>query len=433
MLPVARSTGAELRGGFWDYIRRRGRRILPPYYAALLLSLLVDGLPPLHHGRGTIWDPDSGVSLKAIVTHLFLVHNLTRSDALKINGPLWSVATEWQIYFLFPLLLLPIWRRFGAFPSVLIGLVVGIAPHFLFHGRFDPAMPEMIALFALGMAAAGVSFSARAQERRWRDAVPWGTLTAVGAVLVVSLSLRGPDWVVAHFVLVNPIVGAAAACLLVYCTGQTSKARTAPTPLLQVLDSRPAVVLGTFSYSLYLIHWPLLLLVQGPLVRSHVSALGSLLIFPGRAAGDCGLGVPVPSRLRAPVHEPPRAKDGAPGGGRRHHQPCAIAPSYDANPLVGTERGLLHSTENGGDLENVMKSDMPQKNSEGRTIVRDWLFGAEDLWPICLAFRHNGCSSMVATRKRWRHPGGFDRHDCVGVLAGEGVACERSPDPDGRP
>lgn len=279
MLPVAKSHDGSLRGGLGQYLRRRSRRILPPYYAALLLSLALIALTPLGKGIGTEWDVALPADAKAIVTHLLLIHNLTRLDSLKINAPLWSVATEWQIYFVFPLILLPVWRRLGAAVSVVVGLILGITPHFAFHGRFDPALPEMIALFALGMAAAGINFSARPPESQWRERLPWGWLTLIGSVLVVLLSARGPSWVSQHFVWVNPVVGAAAACLLVFCTKSLTHDVCGPSrSVLRVLDARPVVALGTFSYSLYLIHWPLLALIQIPLLQRHVSSSRSFVI-----------------------------------------------------------------------------------------------------------------------------------------------------------
>src|SRR5436190_12195808 len=39
MLPIARAGSEGLMGGFGDFMRRRSRRILPPYYAALVLSI----------------------------------------------------------------------------------------------------------------------------------------------------------------------------------------------------------------------------------------------------------------------------------------------------------------------------------------------------------------------------------------------------------
>ncbi|NJM58848.1 MAG: acyltransferase [Synechococcales cyanobacterium RU_4_20] len=41
MLPVSRSQAGSLSIKFSDFIQRRARRILPPYYAALVLSIAV--------------------------------------------------------------------------------------------------------------------------------------------------------------------------------------------------------------------------------------------------------------------------------------------------------------------------------------------------------------------------------------------------------
>src|SRR5437016_5916610 len=57
MLPVARSADGKLRGGAGEYLKRRARRILPPYYAALALTLALAALVPwLRQGTGEYWD-----------------------------------------------------------------------------------------------------------------------------------------------------------------------------------------------------------------------------------------------------------------------------------------------------------------------------------------------------------------------------------------
>lgn len=113
MLPVV-ATGV-LRGGWVEYIKRRARRILPTYYAAIVLSLLLVVIfPHLKGPSDTLWDvTQDAFSLQAIMPHLLLIQNWRGSWAAKINYPMWTVATEWQIYFLLPLILLPLWRKFG--------------------------------------------------------------------------------------------------------------------------------------------------------------------------------------------------------------------------------------------------------------------------------------------------------------------------------
>ena len=135
MLPIARSANQRLNGGFAGYMKRRSRRILPPYYAALVLSLLLATVFPYLHpynvGRtpGTLND----FTYSVILSHSLLLDNLSVGWASKINSPMWSVATEFQIYFLFPSLLIPLWRRFGLTAMVIIGFIIGLTPFLVFH------------------------------------------------------------------------------------------------------------------------------------------------------------------------------------------------------------------------------------------------------------------------------------------------------------
>src|SRR5579875_3373423 len=117
MLPVARTQDGHMPKGVWDYFKRRARRILPPYYAALSFSIMLLALYPSlqHPALESPWS----VALPPFVpmgtlAHILLLHNLT-PHGYKIDPPMWSVALEWQIYFLFPFLFLPLWRRFGLF------------------------------------------------------------------------------------------------------------------------------------------------------------------------------------------------------------------------------------------------------------------------------------------------------------------------------
>ncbi|HLH78655.1 MAG TPA: acyltransferase family protein [Chthonomonas sp.] len=53
MLPVARTQDGHMPKGVWDYFKRRARRILPPYYAALAICFLLVAFVP--HMEG-LWD-----------------------------------------------------------------------------------------------------------------------------------------------------------------------------------------------------------------------------------------------------------------------------------------------------------------------------------------------------------------------------------------
>jgi peptidoglycan/LPS O-acetylase OafA/YrhL len=255
MLPVARSAEGELQGGFIGFVRRRARRILPPYYAALALSLAAAAVM-----AGGAWQDDPAISAGAIGSHLLLIHNLWPQWMFAINGPMWSVATEWQIYFFFAALLLPIWRARGIGTAIAAAFLVGYTPHFLFHKWLDPVAPWFLGLFALGMWGALVSFSPNARMQRLRAEMPWGwTAAGLACALIVALALKPARLASYPLYLAEPVAGLAAVCLLIFCTRHLMSPTGTGTPfILRLLESRGAVWVGSFSYSLYLIHQPVL-------------------------------------------------------------------------------------------------------------------------------------------------------------------------------
>lgn len=92
MLPVLRA-GGQLRGGAWTFLTRGALRILPPYYAAVGLTLLlIWRVFPAHSGS----DFDGGLPVTAPVVgwHLLLLQDMLAP--YKISGVLWSIAVEWR-------------------------------------------------------------------------------------------------------------------------------------------------------------------------------------------------------------------------------------------------------------------------------------------------------------------------------------------------
>jgi peptidoglycan/LPS O-acetylase OafA/YrhL len=257
MLPVARSKDGTLRGGFRAYIWRRARRILPPYYAILALSLFliytVDGLGRFAHVH---WDFSlPAFRIDVILTHIFLVHNLAPSWIFRIGHPFWSVATEWQIYFAFPFLLLPVWRRLGILASVAVGFAVGLAPAILLTNYFKDPSFWFLGLFALGMAGAAICFSDRPGARRVREMkLPWSLLgwLCFGAFCWVASTQQPISWNWTPYIWQDVLIGGATFCLIVNCARALQQGRLTWTT--RFLQSRPIAFLGSFSYSLYLTH-----------------------------------------------------------------------------------------------------------------------------------------------------------------------------------
>jgi peptidoglycan/LPS O-acetylase OafA/YrhL len=236
---------------------RRARRILPAYWAALAFSLAVAWLvtpPPGQAPPGT----------RSVLVNGLLVQNIF--GAPSPNRSFWSMAVEVQLYVAFPLLLLMV-RRYGAVAMVatvtLFVAAVGIVgPHVSGLDTFViQSPPDLAALFAVGILAAGL-VGAGSPLREW----PWGWLAlAAAAPVVVTIWLEGSVWTLGHLFWVDLALGPAVACLLAaLATGH-------PARLLRLLDARPVRGLGSSSYSLYLIHGPIVVVLYDRLVAGRVS------------------------------------------------------------------------------------------------------------------------------------------------------------------
>ncbi|MXG89903.1 acyltransferase family protein [Nocardioides flavescens] len=249
MLPIARRPGYELRDGLRGFAVRRARRILPPYYASFLFFLvLILAVPFFRDPAGTRWAGKVPITVDGVLAHLVMVHNLDASWHDQVNGPLWSVATEVQIYVLMPLVLIPLWRRFGGIPVIALGVFFGWALHFI-APRFDGAHFWYIGLFAAGMLAAQ-------EVTRGRRVPLAGPTAAVGAALIAVVMiafqyrLRPNEW------LTEVGVGLVFALGLFALASASAEGRS--NWVIRALESRTLVKIGLFSYSIYLFHSPLI-------------------------------------------------------------------------------------------------------------------------------------------------------------------------------
>jgi peptidoglycan/LPS O-acetylase OafA/YrhL len=206
-----------------------------------------------------------------------LVHNIVATWAFKFNSPLWSVATEWQIYFALPFLLLPVWRRYGVLALGAAGLVVGLLPHFLFHGVYDSAQHWLLGQFAFGCCAAVICTSQRGFDAKLR-AMPWGVLTSLtlGLLLIVNWLPRFEK----YWQAISILSGVPAACLLIWCWhGAQNASYGKPLPVIVQLCQSPfALWLGKISYSLYLTHI-LVVMIVSSLCGWTMSSLLRLAIY----------------------------------------------------------------------------------------------------------------------------------------------------------
>ena len=276
MLPVLRS-GDELRGGAWTFYKKRARRILPPYYILYGISVLL-GLTLLRHKAGGAWDSCIPVTASGVATHLFLLHDLFGKYSGELGYQLWTIPVEWHIYFLFPALVLG-WRRFGAFRATTIAVVAAyIANKFLSHTPWSGITIHYVALFAMGALGAGISTSDKEELVRWRDRLPWTISAVIMAGGIASIWHIFPKRALEETDYMDFLVGVTAICALIAAAVQQKGW------IHSLLSWKPLTFVGTFSYSLYLVHVLVLaLLWQYVLPLCHLSPTASffLLVFLG--------------------------------------------------------------------------------------------------------------------------------------------------------
>ena len=246
----------------WEFAKKRCRRILPPYYAVLVLcggAALAEALrdhdpAAAHYTLNWLW------------IHALMVQNLRPGYVLTINGSLWSLALEFQLYIVFPVLV-EAYRRFT--PRRVLWVVLLFCSVFRFavvQGQFVPdnGLGYVLAYsvfgrafeFALGMAAALlVARRHSGQSLRLR---PADYVLAAGVVVAAVADGRH-----GHFqTLTDAMWGLLFAALLV-------GASAAGSVLHRALSSPWLVSLGIFSYSVYLIHLPLVLALDTFVLSQH--------------------------------------------------------------------------------------------------------------------------------------------------------------------
>ena len=256
-LAVAPARAGWRLGGVRRFLRRRAWRILPAYWAALAFSLLVAWLIVTEH-EGVV---PTG---RSVLVYGLLVQDMT--PAPSPNSAFWSIAVEAQLYLVFPLLLL-VRRKAGAV-ALVAGVTSVVVAINLLSGSVKPfaslmhLTPEFAVLFTVGVVAAGVLGS---DAKAWVRKVPWPAVALVGAIGVVTLIVvNGPVWTVEHYFWIDLLLGVPTGALL------AGLALGNPSGLVRFLDSRSLRALGTFSYSLYLIHVPVVAVVSRLLVGPRV-------------------------------------------------------------------------------------------------------------------------------------------------------------------
>ena len=266
-LPLVNLAEKKFPDGLRGFIRRRTRRILPAYYVALLflpIFFLAVELLKTTTGEGVNLARIKELFLSSnLLSHLLLLQNL-KSEWISMpvyNLALWSMATEWWVYFIFALLLVPIWRKIGIFAALIFSVLLGLVPlgmHLLGYKSLLGS-PHLLGSFGFGMFTAALIGRKDLAEnyKLWQRRFSWiagVALVAFFLVIFTAPGIREDPYYISITDLLLSVVCAAFIFALAPIKLNIQKPGALSAFSLKILESRPALFLGKISYSLYLTH-----------------------------------------------------------------------------------------------------------------------------------------------------------------------------------
>jgi peptidoglycan/LPS O-acetylase OafA/YrhL len=246
----------------------RARRLFPALYVTFLASLVLSVFffPPylLAEFAGSL------IYAALSLSNLYFWASVDYFDTAASLKPLlhtWSLSVEEQFYLIWPVLLVTLlaWRRHVAFIAIAAASLGSLWLNLVFAGGGAfadvPMLAKMFAdgpstiyyllpfrVFELGIGAMTVWMSHyRLRNARWLD-----IMAAAGLVLILAPSLLyTPKILFPSYNALPPCLGAA---MLLYA----GEARYVGALLRNAL----AVWIGRISYSLYLVHWPVIVFTK---------------------------------------------------------------------------------------------------------------------------------------------------------------------------
>jgi peptidoglycan/LPS O-acetylase OafA/YrhL len=239
-------------GAMGSFFARRARRILPAYFATVLATLAAAAIVTLPPDLAEVADQAVYATLLVPNAGFWMANSYFAKDVFTPLLHLWSLGVEIQFYVLVPLVTL-IAHRFRLFVPLVILLslaacllAVGVSPKTAFF-----MLPFRLWEFLLGFAVA-LHLTRNGQPRRGGAAFAWLALAALLAT--PFFGVQGDA--------LSPLAGHPGLGALVACLATAALLALGVPALLTVSPVGTALeTLGKYSYSLYLVHFPVITLV----------------------------------------------------------------------------------------------------------------------------------------------------------------------------
>lgn len=252
-------SGASLAADPIRAIRRRYVRLVIPYLGALALAIGCAALAREWMADGSV--PDAP-EIPQLLAHVLLLQDLLGQDAL--SAGVWYVAIDFQLFALAAILLWlsgRIERRYPNLKAIGPVLVAGLTTASLFvfnrHDAWDETAFYFFGSYGLG------ALSYWATNRR--HGAWWLAMLCMLVIAALLVEFR------------SRIAVAGAVMLMLGLARQYGVAESWPVP-------RPLTYLGRISYSIFLVHFPLCLVVNAAFFHFFphqpiVNAYGMVLAF----------------------------------------------------------------------------------------------------------------------------------------------------------
>ncbi|MDO9710212.1 acyltransferase [Paracraurococcus sp. LOR1-02] len=224
-------------------IRRACRLLLPCILVMLPVALLVALLDPAPHPGWSAWA--NGQWTGEVTPGGVLSHALLVAQPYGLNSPLWSLHYEWRVSLVFPLLVML--AAAGPGLALLVSLLCAVMAAAEYRltgmGWISPLLflPHFMA--GVLLAQAGPGLPARIA------ALPRGPRLGLWALCYLLLNWR---WLAPGPALSLDLMNGLGAALLIALVLASARAQA-------VLAWRPVAWLGKVSFSLYLVHVPVIL------------------------------------------------------------------------------------------------------------------------------------------------------------------------------
>lgn len=257
---------ARMEFSFRHFYARRAIRLIPALSATIFYTFILAYF--LYPPSQVFELAKSALAALFFVSNIFFWNQVSYFDPEAQLKPLlhtWSLGVEEQFYLIWPLAIIAIWKRGGSrglASFLIVASVLSIAASYAFVGSDPSAVfyltPFRIAEFSIGALLALPQMSADLQPSTRN------LLTGTGVVAILfAVTFFSEEWAVNPISYLVPCLGAA----LIIVAGNSSLAR-------QLLANRALTWLGAISYSLYLVHWPVIVFLP----RGGGLAIGALSV-----------------------------------------------------------------------------------------------------------------------------------------------------------